>query len=314
MPTLSVIMPNYNHGSYISDALTAIFDQSFQPSEIIVVDDGSSDDSASIVESLISLHTNLRLIKLGINKGVVAAVNRGLEEVSGDYVYMPASNDRVESGFFARAMGLLMRYPEAALCCTDFITFDDRESLYYLGVEEKFLSPQCVRDVLAKNEELRAGGANSIIRRTALRDAGFLLPGLRWHSDTFAVLVASVRHGMCYLPGAHINIRVDNKSFSRIGRRNSSEQKAVMTYALLLLESERYSDIRNVVIAARAWPLTDLQCFGVLISDPVLRQYISAGLAARTVRNALLSTAKRIVPLSIQRIVSSWLSRFRGRR
>jgi len=54
MPTLSVMMTNYNYGRYIAEALEAILTQSFQPKEVILVDDASTDNSIEVINEFLN--------------------------------------------------------------------------------------------------------------------------------------------------------------------------------------------------------------------------------------------------------------------
>src|SRR5438552_18761551 len=86
LPTLSVVVPNYNHGRYIERALRGHLSQTAPPTEILVVDDGSTGDSWAVVERLAAGVPTLRLILLGRNSRVTSAINRVVTEVLGDFV------------------------------------------------------------------------------------------------------------------------------------------------------------------------------------------------------------------------------------
>ena len=84
-PTMSIVVPNYNHAHLIGQALRAIAGQTAAPFELIVVDDGSTDDSVARIRALagdmpLQLHCHPE------NRGVAAAMNTGLGLVSGDPV------------------------------------------------------------------------------------------------------------------------------------------------------------------------------------------------------------------------------------
>ena len=79
LPTLSVVVPNYNHGRYIEGALRGHLSQTAPPTEILVVDDGSTDDSCAVVERLAAEAPTLRLIRLGRNTGVNAAISHAMK-------------------------------------------------------------------------------------------------------------------------------------------------------------------------------------------------------------------------------------------
>ena len=75
VPAVSVVIPLYNKGPYIARALNSVLAQTFQDFEVIVVDDGSTDDGAEIVRGFKDLQ--IRLIQQK-NQGVSAARNRGI--------------------------------------------------------------------------------------------------------------------------------------------------------------------------------------------------------------------------------------------
>lgn len=97
--TLSVIMPNYNDASHIAISLKAICKQSYPPVEVIVVDDGSTDNSIAIVEEVIKQYPFVKLLRNEKNQGVNYTVNRGARDARGDYIFFPAANDIVYPGF-----------------------------------------------------------------------------------------------------------------------------------------------------------------------------------------------------------------------
>lgn len=100
-PTISAIIGVYNGANFIEEALKSILAQSYPPLEIIVVDDGSRDNTASIVEGLARLHPHIHLIKQA-NQGVGAARNTGIRQAQGDYIALLDHDDRWLPTYLAR--------------------------------------------------------------------------------------------------------------------------------------------------------------------------------------------------------------------
>src|SRR5471030_1152802 len=98
--TLSVILPNYNHGRYLPRALDALLAQDRPADEIIVVDDGATDDSLDIVSRYAEEYPSIRALKNPKNMGVIVTLTRGLQAARGKYVYFGAADDFVMPGFF----------------------------------------------------------------------------------------------------------------------------------------------------------------------------------------------------------------------
>src|SRR5882762_3451884 len=118
LPSLSVILPNYNHGKLLPVAVEAILNQSAQPTEIIIIDDGSTDNSVEVIKGLASRSSIIKLHQNERNRGVSYTVARGIDLSSGDYVFFPAADDEILPGFFEKSLGLLAQYPQAGLSCT----------------------------------------------------------------------------------------------------------------------------------------------------------------------------------------------------
>ena len=84
--TLSVVMCNYNHGHFIQEALQAILNQSFSPLEVIVIDDGSTDNSVHVIESIAEKNPSVKFYRNVKNEGVWYSSNRGAKIATGEYI------------------------------------------------------------------------------------------------------------------------------------------------------------------------------------------------------------------------------------
>ncbi len=89
-PTVSVIIPTYNRASLIGRAIQSVLDQTYQDCEIIVVDDGSTDDTGAILRSY---GERIRTIRHSRNKGAGSARNTGIRQANGRYIAFLDSDD-----------------------------------------------------------------------------------------------------------------------------------------------------------------------------------------------------------------------------
>ena len=93
-PEVSVVMPNYNKEKFISTAIQSVIDQTFEPLELIIVDDASTDGSAAEVERYLDAHPDrIRLIKFDHHRGPAAARNEGITASRGDVICFLDSDD-----------------------------------------------------------------------------------------------------------------------------------------------------------------------------------------------------------------------------
>jgi glycosyltransferase involved in cell wall biosynthesis len=204
-PSLSVIMPNYNHGRFLRQSLAAIAEQSYQPAEILVVDDASTDDSLAILSELCFNNRRIRLLRNERNMGVIATLNHGLANVTGDYVVGASADDKILPGLFEKSLNILIANPSAALCSSlSYLVGEDLQPIgdVYCPIVSKtpaYLPPE---DVLRK---LRSYGSwflgnTTIYKRGALLEAGGFLPELSSYCDGFVSLVLALKHGACFIP------------------------------------------------------------------------------------------------------------------
>jgi glycosyltransferase involved in cell wall biosynthesis len=244
--TLSVIIPNYNHGHYIGEALEVVVGQSFRPLEVIVIDDCSTDQSVEVIEKFVSRDSTVRLSRNERNLGPVPTVNIGLEKVKGDFVYTMAADDRISPGFFEKSIQLLDQYPQAGLCSADMAFIDERGR--WTGnyratarTEAAFLSPDEVLTELYNNPNYIIGGA-TIFRRSALEEAGGFPPQLLSLCDWFTERAIALKYGACYVPEALFLWRQTANNYSSATFKNVPRMLGVVSAAVKLMRSPPYRE------------------------------------------------------------------------
>lgn len=120
---ISVVIPLYNKEKQIAYTLQSVFEQTFQDFEIVVVDDGSTDNSVEEVEKFDD--SRIRLIHQ-TNAGVSAARNRGIEEASGELIAFLDADDVWMPEYLATQYGLYQKYPECSAYACNY-EFRDSE-------------------------------------------------------------------------------------------------------------------------------------------------------------------------------------------
>lgn len=120
---ISVVIPLYNKEEQIAHTLQSVFKQTFQDFEIVVVDDGSTDNSVEEVERFDD--SRIRLIHQ-TNAGVSAARNRGIEEARGELIAFLDADDEWMPEYLATQYGLYQKYPECSVYACNY-EFRDSE-------------------------------------------------------------------------------------------------------------------------------------------------------------------------------------------
>ena len=120
---ISVVIPLYNKEGQIAHTLQSVFTQTFQNFEIVIVDDGSTDNSVEEVERFDD--SRIRLIHQ-TNAGVSAARNRGIEEARGELIAFLDADDEWKPEYLATQYGLYQKYPECNVYACNY-EFRDSE-------------------------------------------------------------------------------------------------------------------------------------------------------------------------------------------
>jgi len=118
-PLLSVVIPLFNKEDLIGDTLRSLLAQRYQNFEAIVIDDGSTDSSASIVAAIAETEPRVRLIKQA-NAHVSAARNHGIRESKGDYVAFLDADDLWKENHLEELSLLAQKFPEAGMLGTAY--------------------------------------------------------------------------------------------------------------------------------------------------------------------------------------------------
>ena len=124
-PKISVIIPVYNAAPYLNTCISSVLTQSHQNVEVIIINDGSTDDSDSICRELAKKDDRI-LYRQQVNKGVSSTRNDGLDLCAGEYVLFLDSDDYLSDNFIENALEK-MQSSESDLYIGGFITFHQTE-------------------------------------------------------------------------------------------------------------------------------------------------------------------------------------------
>jgi len=160
----SVVIAAYNAGRFVAEAVQSALEQEGVEKEVIVVDDGSTDDTPRALETFAG---RIRLIRQE-NRGVSAARNRGIREAQADWIAFLDADDLFLPGHLARAGRALAEHPEAVMCYADVEARD--ESLRPIKLLRSPRDPVAAKQRLLFNNFIYS---NSVVaRRDALLACG----------------------------------------------------------------------------------------------------------------------------------------------
>ncbi len=117
MPYFSVIIPLYNKSEYIEKTIQSVIDQDFSDFEIIVIDDGSTDNGIAILKRF--KDNRIKLYQQE-NKGVSAARNKGISKANGKYIALLDADDVWYSNHLTELQSQIIQFPDAGLYCNNY--------------------------------------------------------------------------------------------------------------------------------------------------------------------------------------------------
>jgi glycosyltransferase involved in cell wall biosynthesis len=203
---LSVVLPNYNHAKFIGRALAALLGQERAADEIIVIDDGSTDDSTAVIERIAAGAPAIRLLRNASNIGVIPTLQRGLEAARGKYIYFAASDDWIFPGFFALALRRLEADPDVGLFCGEAMLVDGASNRPFAVRPAVRPRLRAGRIEAARTEQLLRSSDNwiltgsAIFRRDCVTWAGGFDARLGSSADGFIARKVALKYGFLFEP------------------------------------------------------------------------------------------------------------------
>lgn len=144
----SIVIPLYNKEISISNTIQSIFNQTCQNFEIVVINDGSTDSSAEIVECL--KDSRIRLINQS-NQGVSAARNRGIKESKYEWILFLDGDDLWKPNHLEEISNMMDKFPNEKVYVTSMYYSDNRFSINHGHKKEVFIVENYFKEIIRKN-------------------------------------------------------------------------------------------------------------------------------------------------------------------
>jgi glycosyltransferase involved in cell wall biosynthesis len=189
MPKVSVVIPTYNRTHFIAEAMQSVIDQTFTDFELIVVDDGSTDNTREVVSSF--KDHRIKYIYYQENKGASSAQNTGIRASTGEYVAILGSDDIWLPQNLELQVKLLDSRPDIALVCSDMYLFDNNSRkllgrFWHDKHSDAYINPQKVTQHALKRlleKGCFIGPQATLMRRAVLTEVGCFDESLVTHED-----------------------------------------------------------------------------------------------------------------------------------
>lgn len=216
-PLISVIIPAYNIENYIERCLGSVCGQTYRNLEIIVVDDGSKDQTGTVIDRM--ARKDLRIVPVHkMNEGVSAARNTGLDRASGKYIGFVDGDDFIEENMYEFLLKNAQKYQADISHCGYQMVFPNRVDYYHnTGIRIVQDQKQGIYDLL-KGEKVEPGLCNKLYKREVIGEYR-LDPNIKINEDllfNYFLFKNSFKSVFEDIPLYHYVIRANSASTSKI--------------------------------------------------------------------------------------------------
>ena len=294
MPSIAVIIPNYNHGQFVEKSIRSTFEQTAPPNEIIVVDDGSTDDSVKRLKKIKKEIPILKLFLCEENQGTLRAANIGVKNAKSEIIMFRAADDILLPYSIKEGRKAFQKYPKSQIAFGELLFFRDKitngtvESLA-LSNETSFFSPKSLIELWKPDFNLPEPAC--FVKKSALLEQGGLFEEAKWYSGWLCFTSIALKYGITFIPKVLNTFRLDANSYGTANLRNKSTQKKVLRFLInRVMNLEK--DLKDKFIDSGAFsifgePLKNLldeekgtlpKNSNLLINNALPREYLGTGL------------------------------------
>jgi alpha-1,6-rhamnosyltransferase len=210
VPLVSIVAPCYNAEKYLEEAIQSIFGQEYPNFEVIVVDDGSSDNSVSLLKQLQKTY-DFQLYTQP-NQGVSAALNHGLRYAKGEYVSTPDLDDIMLPQSLRIRVDYLNQRPNVG-CVGALIIYMDSDGKTIKQQQRDQIRTYNFDQILS--QAVVIGAPVALYRMSAMRSAGFYAPHLRVQDFQMTLRIARLGYEIHELPVCVTRYRRHPNNLSR---------------------------------------------------------------------------------------------------
>ncbi|MBR3148450.1 MAG: glycosyltransferase family 2 protein [Alphaproteobacteria bacterium] len=205
-PRISVIMPAYNSEKYIGEAIESILNQTFKDFELIIINDGSTDNTAKIVKEYAKKDKRINFVDNKKNQGLISVLNQGIDLCRGEYIARMDSDDISLPTRFAKQIEYMDAHHECGVLGTWFQCFGNSTA--------KVRHPERIK-ILNILHDQHVGHPTVMVRKSVMDNYGFYYDANYKHAEDFElwsrmVFVTEIRN----LPEILLKYRWGNTNVS----------------------------------------------------------------------------------------------------
>ncbi|MHB8945536.1 MAG: glycosyltransferase [Bacillota bacterium] len=297
-PLITVLMPTYNQASFLSESIESVIAQTYPHWELVVVDDGSTDDTPDALARFAARDPRVKPSRQP-NGGVAQALNAGLGRAAGDYVCWLSSDDLWVPEKLERQLAVFTRDPDLALVYSEYEIIDEHGQFLRSMPGLQFHGDEALVQLIRQNH---INGCTVMIPRRVFSEVGPFDPDLKYAQDYDMWLRIAAGRRIRLAPGSLVKMRVHAGQMSQDNRNEDDALRAlrknlpawtpeVLTGGEVLSPGRRAMALARLAMALRTRP-------GLELADEARRLFSEAVEAAP--------------PAQVEAIRASWVKALAG--
>lgn len=281
-PLVSICIPTYNGEAWLKQCLDSCLQQTYTNFELVICDDGSTDNSAEIIEEYLSEHTNIRFHRNEKNLGLVANWNRCLELSKGEWIKFVFQDDYITENCLQRFVETINPSVPLSVCARNFILPENPSEdyiNYYTKVvrtlentsahKETFYSAELISKIAVENIAMNFIGEPSLIffKKSVTQELGPFNADLKQICDLEFALRVAAKYGLTYIPEKLCAFRIHSNSTTTTNVTQNYFQLHYiepLVFAWILLYDKTYMSFRSHLSMKLAFKLNfyfQLKCY-----------------------------------------------------
>ncbi|MBR3698935.1 MAG: glycosyltransferase family 2 protein [Bacteroidales bacterium] len=251
----SVVIPLYNKARYVAKAIGSVLSQTYTDYELVIVDDGSQDNSAEIAMQTIEGHDNCCFFKQE-NAGVSMARNNGVAASHGDYLCFLDADDWWEPTFLEEMSGLIAEFPDAGIYGANYTIVNEtkrKTRVAKIGVEDGFVKGYInYCQVYAKTMAMPLTSSSVAIPKRVFCEYGGFPQGVKLGEDFVLWIHVALKYKVAFLnkPLSYYNqdVNAENRG---IGKLYKPEEHMLWNLADLEPVESQNSEYKHLIDSLR---------------------------------------------------------------
>lgn len=222
-PLVTVIVPCYNYGKYLEEAVDSILKQTYPRINIAIIDDGSTDDSKLIAAELVRQNSNIKYIYQK-NNGIVSVRNKALDIARGEYIIQLDADDTLPKNYIEEVVNTALKH-RADVVYTDYKKFGEEDSLSNF--------PEFSYEMLKNRNFIHAA---SLVRLKAVGDARFDSELTKKSHEDWDFFLSLAVSGAVFKKSSrtHLNYRIHNGARNNLYNSLAEKAKYAETYMYVI--------------------------------------------------------------------------------